>query len=237
MPKHATRLLEKSYIAENTLEVVLEKPQEMTFLAGQNINIKLPHLSFEDKKGARRTFTISSAPQHEHLTLTMRMTGSGFKKTMEQLPIGTELEFMGPNGRFYLYEHIKDAVIIAAGIGITPFKSMLQDAIATSRSLHVDLLYSNKTLAGSTFHNMFVEMTENSDVALNYVPTITGNEKSWQGDTGRVNMQLLQQKVPDYREKDFLFCGPPRMVDDTNTMLLADGISEEKIHSEVFWGY
>ena len=170
MPKHKTQLLEKSYVAENTLEIVLNKPHDMTFLAGQNINIKLPQLLFEDKKGARRTFTISSAPHHEHLTLTMRMTGSGFKKTIEQLSIGTELEFMGPNGRFYLYENIKEAVIIAAGIGITPFKSMLQEAIATSRPLHVDLLYSNKTLASSTFHNLFLEMNAKSEIDLNYIP-------------------------------------------------------------------
>lgn len=237
MPKHATQLLEKSYVAENTLEIVLKKPQGMTFLAGQNINIKLPHLLFEDKKGARRTFTISSAPQHEHLTLTMRMTGSGFKKTLEQLPIGTELEFMGPNGRFYLYEHIKDAVIIAAGIGITPFKSMLQEAVATSRPLHVDLFYSNKTLASSAFHNLFLEISENTELDLNYVPSLTAKENSWQGDTGRVNMELLQQKVPDYRKKEFLFCGPPEMVNDTKAMLLNDGISEEKVHFEAFWGY
>lgn len=237
MPKYSTQLVDREKAAPGFLSVRLKKPAGMNYLAGQNINIKLPDLIVHDPKGQRRTFTLSSTPHEEHLSLTMRLTDSGFKKSLKELPVGTSLDFNGPNGRFYLYEHIEKAIMIAGGIGITPFKSMIQDVSITGRPVDIHLFYSNSSSLFYPYHELFLELSSTQNFQLKYTPTLTQKEDGWKGCTGRIDMDMIKKCAADYLERDFFICGPPTMVDDIKAKLLEHGIKEEKIHFESFYGY
>lgn len=234
MARFTTHIIDKREIAKDTFEVLLEKPQGMDFRAGQNINLKLPELKYEDARGPRRSFTISSAPQHKELVVTMRHSGSGFKKTLLELPPGTELEFMGPNGRFYLYDSVTKAVFLAGGIGITPFKSMIEDA-ANSGQVHLTLFYSNPELSSLAYHELFVEYANKG--RIQYFPTLSREEESWQGLTGRIDAGMIKSQINSFEGIDFFCCGPPAMVEELKTMLAKNEVPEDRIHSESFFGY
>jgi glycine betaine catabolism B len=237
MPKHSTQLLSKENSTSEILTVNLKKPPGMSYIAGQNINIKLPELMVADPRGQRRTFTLSSAPQDDELSITMRLTNSGFKKTLKDLPTGTKLEFMGPNGRFYLYENIDKVVMIAGGIGITPFKSIIQDVASTGRSVDIHLYYSSGQSLYSPYHNQFRLLSSHPNFQLKYVPTLTRKNNNWDGCVGRVDIKMIKKFSLDYLERNFFICGPPDMVDDIKGKLLTHGISIDKIHIESFYGY
>lgn len=235
MPILKTRLLDRKPLAENTVEFILGKPAGFNFIAGQNINIKLTELFYEDKKGPRRTFTIASSPQENELIIATRMTGSGFKKTFAEIPLGSEIEFVGPNGKFYLDDDATDIVFIAGGIGITPFRSMILDAAASKKSVPMVLLYSNANLERAAYHNLFSRLDESlSD--LTYIPTLTHSENR-SGQTARIDLEFLKRNVTDIENKDYYLCGPPGMVNGIKEMLLQQNIPAARVRFEAFWGY
>ncbi len=235
MPILTSKLLDRRIIAENTMEFILEKPEDMDFLAGQNINIKLSELFYNDKKGQRRTFTIAASPEENEIIIATRMTGSGFKKTLAEMPLGSEIEFIGPNGIFYLYGDSKKVVFIAGGIGVTPFRSMLLDVLAKKKSIPITLIYLNATLERSAYHDLFTNIVE-SLPGFKYVPILTRSE-AWKDNAEKLSIGVIKKHVPNIMSKDYYLCGPPGMVDEIKQVLFEEKIPEDKVRFESFWGY
>lgn len=99
---------------------------------GQYFYYTLPNLSYPDKRGETRHFTISNSPTEKVLKLTTKFPNptSGFKKTLDELPIGAEINGRGPQGTFTLstlkHKAYPTQLFLAGGIGITPFRSMIK---------------------------------------------------------------------------------------------------------------
>lgn len=230
-------LKERRVIAEDTLEFVLQRPDAFDFQAGQNVNLKLTELPFEDKRHGRRMLTIASAPNDQDLIFATRMTGSGFKRSLLQGPL-QDIEIIGPRGNM-VRDADKSAVFIAGGIGITPFKSMVLDAVNRKLTPPTTLLYSNKTPANAAYHQLFAELEKNNSERFKYVPTMTGSldEGTWQGEHRRIDARFVRDHVADFDNAVFYVCGPPKMVDAIVEMLKNENVTQERILSESFWGY
>jgi len=231
-------LIEHKEIAQGTVEVVFQKPAAFTYLAGQNINLKLAELKYEDPKGPRRTFTLASAPCEETLFIATRMTGSGYKKTLVELAAGTECEYIGPQGKFIFDSKVKKAVLLAGGIGITPFRSMLREAQQNNALPETLLIYSNANLAGTAFHNLFIKIAD-ENASFQYVPILTNltADDPWAGERRLMSMALIQEIVPDWLQATFFLCGSPPMVTAMTEQLQQAGILPANIRSESLWGY
>src|SRR5260221_730975 len=99
-----------------------------------------------DDRGLERYFTIASAPFENEVLVTTRITsdkGSAFKKALLEAPIGTEIEADGPKGSFIIEDEPKHHILIAGGIGITPYRSMLLQLDRDDKDLKIDLLYAH----------------------------------------------------------------------------------------------
>jgi len=232
MQTFKTKLSAKEEIAEKTIEFVFEKPEHFEFKAGQHVNFKLPELYYEDKKGPRRTFTVVSSPRENVLKIATRFTGSGFKKTLLEMPVKSELEFIGPMGEFVLNEEYP-AVFIAGGIGITPFKSMLTDLEKINFNNKIRILYSNKTINRAAYYRYF---TEYKNTSLTFIPIFTG-EKNWPGESRRIDYSLIKEYNKNVSGSMVYLCGPPGMVQQLTEQLQKARISQDKIRSEAFFGY
>lgn len=78
-------------------------------------------------KNPTRPFTLASAPTENIIKVTMKITdnASDFKKAMLELNKGMKISMSGPVGSFYLKDD-RPTILIAGGIGITPFRSILK---------------------------------------------------------------------------------------------------------------
>jgi ferredoxin-NADP reductase len=232
--------VEKRQIASTTMECVFEKPDGFFYQAGQNMTLVLEKLNYADARGARRIFTIVSAPFEEELKISTRMTGSGFKRTLAELPSGAKVLFSGPRGKFQLLSEHSKVIFVAGGIGITPIRSMITEAVHENHLPQSALFYSNATREEAAYHGFFcllVDKTRN----FTYVPTLTSSSKeaveNWSGERGRINFEMITRHVASPQEYFFYICGPPKMVDEISAILQKNRIDKRHIFAESFWGY
>jgi len=74
-----------------------------------------------------------------------RARGSAFKRALVEAPLETTLEVQGPYGDFVLPEEPSEIVMLAGGIGVTPFRAMAEDARERSLDHTLSLIHSNRT--------------------------------------------------------------------------------------------
>lgn len=185
--------------------------------------------------GDDRAFSLASSPTEDFLMISIKMTGSGFKEKLDALE-GQEVTITGPFGRFVFEEGKKQNhshVMIAGGIGVTPFRSMIKYATDKSLDDRIILLYSNKTEGDISFLEELKHM-QNQNKNLSIVHTLTQTESS-DYRTGRIDENLIREEVDDIKNSIFYVCGPPVMVDTMVQMLKEMGIKE--IRFERFVGY
>jgi ferredoxin-NADP reductase len=241
MPKHGTRLIEKSVVAERTMAFAFERPAGFNFSAGQFLTLTLPNPPHDDPKGNRRSFTIASPPQESgRLEIVSRMTESPLKRSLSEATPDTPFEILGPFGTFTLHaDPAVPAVFVSGGIGITPFRSMVRDAVARRLTHVMTLIYSNRNPEGAAFLEELSRLAEESG-RLKFVPTMTQadtSQRPWNGERRRVDAAFLRDHVGDLTRPIFYVAGPPRLVAGIEQALLAAGVDPGRVLADAFDGY
>jgi ferredoxin-NADP reductase len=241
MPKFDTKLIDRLQVAEGTMAFAFERPANFNFRAGQFITMILPNPPHHDEKGDRRTFTIASPPQETaRLQITTRMTGSALKRSLAEVPLGTPAALLGPAGDFMLHEDAAiPAVFIAGGIGITPFRSMLHDAAARQLPHQITLIYTNRNLEGTAFHEEFQQLAA-THKNFTYVLTLTQADKSprsWNGERRYVTVDFLRDHVSDLAKPIFYIAGPPGLVSAMTRVIQEAGVNADRLFADEFEGY
>src|SRR5512137_2804561 len=146
MAKLTLRLGERKPVAEATMSFRLELAgQSFAFQPGQFVRVGLSDPPYPDPKGNVRSFSIASAPADPFVLIATRMTGSAFKRSLADAPIGTPVSVSGPAGSFVLDRNSDAPVaLFAGGIGVTPFRSMFKHAQEQSTARRFTLIYANR---------------------------------------------------------------------------------------------
>ena len=238
MATYTVKLLAKQPVAQGTMAFHLERPAGFEFRAGQAFEVILP--GGPEGEDGSHAFSIVTAPHEAELMFATRMRDSRFKRALGALPLGAELNIDGPFGSLTLHKNpARAAVLIAGGIGITPFMSMLRHAFKTESAHRLMLIYSNRRPEDSAF------LTELQGHARQHerfqlVATMTDMGKSastWKGETGLVDGAFLTRITAGLPSPIFYVAGPPGLVVAMRAALSAAGIDDDDIRSEDFFGY
>lgn len=240
MPEYQTRLLEKIEVAEGTLAFKLEKPAGFEFRAGQSADLTLPSPSESDAGGDIRTFSMASAPSESSLMFATRLRDTAFKRNLRSMPVGTLIRIEGPMGSFNLHRNTaKSAVFLAGGIGITPFLSMIREAVGQRTAHQIHLFYSNRRPEDSAFLQELQDMSR-KHASFRLVATMTEAEKSkqpWEGERGFIDAAMLKRHLPALQGPIYYMAGPPAMVTAMRQLIVNEGVDEDDIRAEDFAGY
>lgn len=235
-----TRLEGREEIAEGTMAFRLEKPAGFFFKPGQAIDLLLVLPSGTNAEIVRHTFSIASAPFEDHLTIATRMRDSAFKRLLKSLMPGSSLQLEGPAGSLTLHSNrTRAAIMIAGGIGITPFISMLRQAAHDQLPQALVLLYANRRPEDAAYLAE-LQSLERQHKHFRLIATMTRMAKSsqvWAGRSGAIDQALLGQLAGEFVAPIFYLAGPPAMVDAMRQTLNLAGIDDEDIRSEEFYGY
>jgi ferredoxin-NADP reductase len=240
MPPYKVSLQAHKTLCAGTTAFYFEKPEGYKFEPGQFANFTLLTPAETDLQGNTRTLSIASAPHERNLMVAMRVRATAFKRTMNSLPVGAKLLLQGPYGSMTLPKNgARPAVLLAGGIGITPFRSFIWNAAESLSPRRILLFYSVRVPEEAAFLEELQEM-EHYNGRYKLICTVTQPEKTkmpWRGETGRISIQMLSKWIPDLGAPIYYIAGPPGMVSSVRQALIGSGIAEEDIRAEEFFGY
>ncbi len=235
-----TRLLKKVEAAEGTMSFHFEKPAGFDYKAGQFADYTLVNPPETDEEGNTRGFSLASAPFEPTLMSTTRLRDTAFKRVLQDLPIGTELELDAPYGSFTLHNNVKrPAVFLTGGIGSTPVRSIVLQSTHDKTGHTIFVFYSNKRPEDAAFTDEFRSAAEANE-NITFVPTMTKPELSavvWDGETGFIDKEMIARYVDDLAAPIYYLCGPGGMVNAMRKLLNDAGIDDDDIRTEEFTGY
>lgn len=239
-PVFETPLLGRGMVADRTMSFRFAKPAGWSYRAGQFVDITLLDPPETDAEGNLRGFSISSAPREEVITITTRLRDTAFKRVLHRMPLGTRVRIEGPFGDLRLHHKIRPAVLLAGGIGITPFRSILVETIGGgSLPYPVVLFHANRRREDAAFADEFRTLADR-DPKLTFVPTVTGvadSDRGWDGERGHIDAAMLRRHLDGVVDPIYYIAGPPGMVQALRAMLIASGVDEDDVRIEEFTGY
>jgi ferredoxin-NADP reductase len=240
MPSYKVKLKCKREIAEGTMAFHFEKPEGFVYKAGQFANCTLINPAETDAEGNSRIFSLASAPYESELMVATRMRDTAFKRVLKTMEPGMEVTLNAPHGSFTLHNNQSvPAVFLTGGIGVTPVRSIVLQAIHDKLSHRIIVFYSNRKPEDAAFLD---DLRESHTANPNYtfVGTMTQMEKSrreWHGETGVISKAMLLKFIEDLTHPIYYIDGPPAMVKAMRQILNEAGVDDNNIRTEEFSGY
>jgi len=237
MPIYKLKLIGRKEVARDTLEFQFEKPEGFNFKPGQYGGFTLINPPETDAGGITRRFSLLSMPDDPHLAFVTRLQTSAFKRVLKDLSLESEVKFAGPTGTFTLHEDaVVPAVLIAGGIGIAPFYSMIRAAVANRSTQQIILFYGNREKNDAAFLSELMQLEEQHPF-FKLIPVLEKAEADWHHETGYITDSLLRKYLSDLNAPIYYICGSPGMVTAIQELLAEMDINPEHVKVEDFPGY
>ncbi len=219
----------------NTRRYWVEVPELDTFdfVPGQFVTMDLP---IHEKPNKRwRSYSIASWPDGTNvfeLVIVLTPHGRGSTWIFENINVGTEFRFRGPQGTFTLPGILdRDLFLICTGTGIAPFRSMLHHIrLHQTDHKNIYLIFGTRTKADILYYDEMKNLAAGME-NLHYIPTLS--RENWDGREGYVHYiyeELCSGRQPAY----FYLCGWRNMIDEARQRITDMGYDKKSIHVELY---
>ena len=181
-------------------------------------------------------FSIASSPTRSgSISLTIRESGD-FTARIGRVRPGDRATVQGPFGRFSHVLHSGEGrlVFVAAGVGITPFMSMLRYMHDRRDSRPVLLAYASRTPADVIFGDELKAIETSGFPTLNVIHVLASAPPSWIGETGRLDATRLARLSGGVKGRAFYLCCPAPMTASLVRGLVRMGVGLRHIHTDHF---
>ena len=222
--------------AADTYDFIFSSPRKLAFEAGQYLEWTLG-LDRPDNRGNRRYFTLASAPTEDSVRLGVKFypMSSAFKRALVAMEPGDTIYASQLAGSFTLPRN-PDAKLafLAGGIGITPFRSMLQYLIDEGEKRPIVLLYGAETADDIAYRDVLDAARR--ELGIRAIHAVANGARRGEYP-GLIDAKLVREAIPDYRERIFYISGPQAMVKTLRRMLLKLGVRRSRIKVDFFPGF
>lgn len=184
----------------------------LSWVAGQSQAYILPQAG-EHEEDYQHWFTIASAPSEREIHISTRVSDSSFKQALNALRPGDTVQTWDLSGDFTWEEDPSGPVVlVAGGIGVTPFRSILLERAAQNKKLNAVLLSFNRT-EEIPFRAEFEALTK-THPEFTFMPVV--------GQP--ISADSIIAHAPQAREQIVYLSGPEPMVEQIGADLEARGI-------------
>ena len=209
----------------------------LEYLPGQFVTLELPI----GDDVVRRSYTIASSPARPNvLEVTVKRIPGGRVSNWlhDNLNVGAQLTISGPLGAFGCQSTpTSDKLLfIAGGSGITPVMSMSRYLHDVADPRDVVFLYSARTERDLIFRDELAFLAARHPRFRPIFTLTNAGSPAWPGLRGRISARLLEDAVPDFRERTVFLCGPTPFMDTVKGALLEAEFPMANFHAESFGG-
>lgn len=217
-----------------TLRLIAEDRSLPPFQAGQYIALFVEIGNIRTS----RPYSISSPPnQRGYYDVTVQRVPEGMVSNhlVDDVKAGDVITTSGPCGEFCHNPifHFPHMVLIAGGSGVTPFMSMVREAVECRLDRTIVLFYGNRDLESAVSNEEFQQYDQRiSD--FHYIPVFENPPPGYTGRTGLITGDLIREALGDLEEKTFYVCGPQAMYDFCLPELARLGIPRKRLRQEMY---
>lgn len=230
------RVTRRRQITPTATELTFEAPPGLSFEPGQYLELSVPHRR-PDARGTRREFSIVSAPSElPELRIAYRggpAARSTFKRRLAHAEPGETLSATGVWGDFVLpSDSAAPVLMVAAGIGVTPFISQLRHLGAVGGRRDVVLVYLVRDVADLPFMDEISASGVPVVLAAPTRPDTLPDGWTWVGDRP-LDEAGLTRVVPDLPNRRAFVSGSPAAIAQLTPALAA----ARSVTTDAFSGY
>ncbi len=213
-------VLDKQTVSSDYSLVTLEKPASYVYKAGQCINVGLADMADDEA----RMFSIASSPKEDVIILLVKHGISEYKKRLITVKPGDKLLVGEPTGGFEFNNELP-AMMIAGGMGIAPFRSIVKYLVDSKYEQRILLIHLHPTNQSPFAEEFIGWQRQFKSFQFN---ALTANNK-------RLDLQeLLRQQQTDFGLANpvYYLAGPSDMVISCRQALEEIGIDPELVRAD-----
>lgn len=213
----------------------LPEGEKINFKPGQYIQIKAPEYEGNDEEVYRAYSVASSIKDENHVEVLIGYTQGICTTYMHKfVDVGTEIDLNGPYGDFYYLDDDSEIVMVAAGTGFAPIRSILYHLKDNNIQRKARFYFGART-EEDLFLLDEMKMFEEELYDFKFMPTLSraGDDSDWTGDKGRVTNSIEKYLDQDGNYSAYL-CGSPVMIESIVKSLEEKDVPKEKIYFDEF---
>ncbi|CAG4901376.1 2Fe-2S iron-sulfur cluster-binding protein [Paraburkholderia saeva] len=208
--------------------------------AGQHLPIRVTLPG--ETRPVIRTYTLSVAPSDGLHRISVKREGRVSSYLHDALAVGDVIETRSPAGSFTIdAAERRPAVLLAAGVGITPMLAMLRHIVYEGFRKHrirtTYLFYAAHSKAERAFDREIAALEEAAGGAVRVIRILGQTDGALESqdydEAGRIDMAMLSRRLP-FNDYDFYLCGPVPFMQSIYDGLRGLNIGNARIHAEAF---
>ena len=221
----STKVISLTPIASDTYALKLEKPNGLVVAPGEAIRVTIDTPSGPQS----RILSLASSPDANYWEFATKDSDSEFKQAFKAITPGSKVS-VEPMRSSLKFQEDRPAVLIAGGIGITPFRSFIQYAKDKNLKTPIWLFYANRKEI--PFQEELAAM-EGEKLRVKHV--LSQAASSWEGEVGRIDKNFLAGQISSLpKDSMYYIVGAPQMTEDVQRALKELGVPEKQILTEAY---
>lgn len=192
---------------------------------GQFITVRV-----DDTNERFRSYSVSMPsddPSRVKIAVKLDRNGWGSPRLF-RMKVGDSVRLEGPMGDFTIADQGRDSILIAGGIGITPFLSLARYAARKNPSNRVHVVYGANT-PGDVIYRDYLDDLKKEHSNFDYTITLSSPGEAWDGSRGLVTDVLGAMELGG---KEAYLCGSMPMIEAVTAKLSEKGLPASSVHVE-----
>lgn len=211
----------------------VDKQAVIDYLPGQYLGIEVSPTVGDYKE--IRQYSLSAQPNGKTYRISVKRESSSVPGKVsnylhDAINVGDEVNLYAPAGDFFFVNRQKPVVLISAGVGITPMQAMLETLAEQDYQQAVIYLHACE----NSDQHSFKERTKTLIAINNWQQHIWYQDRTATQENVQQGFMDLTPLTLPINEGDFYLCGPSGFMLFIKQQLLALGVTETRIHYEVF---
>jgi nitric oxide dioxygenase len=223
----------ESELVKSFIFAPVDQQGVISYSPGQYLGIEVTPIDGEYKE--IRQYSLSAQPNGKTYRISVKRETNGVPGKVSNylhdgINIGDEVNLYAPAGDFFFVNRKKPVVLISAGVGITPMQAMLETLAEQNYEEDVHYLHACESSEQHSFAPRTTEIINKND----------WQQHIWYQNNSQAQPHI-SQGVMDFtkltlpiQDGDFYLCGPIGFMQFAKNKLLTSGVTETRIHYEVF---